>query len=157
MALKIPHFSSDAVLLRGDPAKNMPPSKPASGPAAKAAPKPKGTNGSGEDGSALDDRRGGILQILNGEDSEATMVDCYGLYWNAKAGPKKMNGKAAPVFTSRTQPMICVRAIPVCFTRVHALVFPITAIYWVVLLCASTPPLFPLSNLDLNGRESRVN
>ncbi len=84
------------------------------------------------------------------------MVDCYGLYWNAKAGPKKMNGKAAPVFTSRTQPVICVRAIPVCFTRVHALVFPITAIYWVVLLCASTPPLFPLSNLDLNGRESRV-
>ena len=136
----------------------MPPSKPASGPAAKAAPKPKGTKAMVLERTGVlwtIDAEGG-LQILNGEDSEATMVDYYGLYWNAKAGPKKMNGKAAPVFTSRTQPVICVRAIPVCFTRVHALVFPITAIYWVVLLCASTPPLFPLSNLDLNGRESRV-
>ena len=137
----------------------MPATKPASGPASKSSTKPKGTKAIVVEKTGLlwaIDADGG-LQILNGEESEATMVDYYGLYWNAKAGPKKMNGKAAPVFTSRTQPVICVRAIPVCFTRVHALVFPITAIYWVVLLCASTPPLFPLSNLDLNGRESRVN
>ena len=41
----------------------------------------------------------GGLQILNGEESEATAVDYYGLYWNAKAGPKKMNNKPAPVYT----------------------------------------------------------
>ena len=40
----------------------------------------------------------GGLQILNGEESEATAVDYYGLYWNAKVGPKKMNFKPAPVY-----------------------------------------------------------
>ena len=30
---------------------------------------------------------------------EATTVDYYGLYWNAKAGPKKMGNKPAPVYT----------------------------------------------------------
>ena len=41
----------------------------------------------------------GGLQLLNGEESESTHVDYYGLYWNAKLGPKKMSGKAAPVYT----------------------------------------------------------
>ena len=110
------------------------------------------SDGSGEDGSALDDRRGGIMQILNGEDSEATMVDCYGLYWNAKAGPKKMNGKAAPVFTSRTQPVICMRAICVCFMRVHTLVSPITGLFWVVWFVSRLPPHVFLPNFVSNRK-----
>ena len=44
------------------------------------------------------DKDGG-LQILNAEESVATDFDYYGLYWNAKLGPKKMNGKTAPVHT----------------------------------------------------------
>ena len=128
----------------------MPKDKATSGPTSKSSAKPKGTKPIVLEKTGVlwaIDADGG-LQILNDE-GDATMIDYYGLYWNARAGPKKMSGKAAPVFTSRTQPVRCVRASPVCFTRVHALVFPITAIYWVVLLCASTPPLFPLSNLDL--------
>ena len=71
------------------------------------------------------DKDGG-LQILNGEESVATAVDYYGLYWNAKLGPKKVNGKNAPVHTC-THATRDVRACDLCVfhscahTRVCAL------------------------------------
>ena len=34
----------------------------------------------------------GGLQLLNGEESEATAVDYCGLYWNAKAGQQACTG-----------------------------------------------------------------
>ena len=73
------------------------------------------------------DKDGG-LQILNAEESVATAVDYYGLYWNAKLGPKKVNGKNAPVDT-RTHATRDVRACDLCVfhscahTRVCALSF----------------------------------
>ena len=66
------------------------------------------------------DKDGG-LQILNAEESVATAVDYYGLYWNAKLGPKKVNGKSAPVHTRSTQHVMFARAFCVCFTCVHTL------------------------------------
>ena len=119
----------------------MPKDKAASAPTSKSSAKPKGTKPIVLEKTGLlwaIDSDGG-LQILNGEESEATSVDYYGLYWNAKAGPKKMNGKAAPVFTSRTQPVICMRAICVCFMRVHTLVSPITGLFWVVWFVSRLP------------------
>jgi hypothetical protein len=119
----------------------MPKDQAASGPTSKSSKKLKGTKPIVVEKTGLlwaIDSDGG-LQILNGEESEATMVDYYGLYWNAKAGPKKMNGKAAPVFTSRTQPVICMRAICVCFMRVHTLVSPITCLFWVVWFVSRLP------------------
>ena len=79
----------------------MPSEKASSRPIPKVGGKPKPAK------PALLERTGvlwaidgdGGLQLLNGEESEATAVDYYGLYWNVKAGPKKMSGKAAPVYT----------------------------------------------------------
>ena len=69
----------------------MPKDKAASGPAAKSSAKHKVAK------PIVLERTGvlwaidadGGLQILNGEEGEATMVDFYGLYWNVKVGPKK--------------------------------------------------------------------
>ena len=132
----------------------MPKDKAASGPTSKSSAKPKGTKPIVLEKTGLlwaIDSDGG-LQILNGEESEATSVDYYGLYWNAKAGPKKMNGKAAPVFTSRTQPVICMRAICVCFMRVHTLVSPITGLFWVVWFVSRLPPHVFLPNFVSNRK-----
>ena len=71
------------------------------------------------------DKDGG-LQILNAEESVATAVDYYGLYWNVKMGPKKVSGKNAPVHTC-THATCDVRACDLCVfhscahTRVCAL------------------------------------
>ena len=101
----------------------MPSGKASSVTNAKASGKPKGAK------TMLLERTGvlwaidkdGGLQILNGEESVATAVDYYGLYWNAKLGPKKVNGKSAPVHTRSTQHVMFARAFCVCFTCVHTL------------------------------------
>ena len=85
------------------------------------------------------DKDGG-LQILNAEESVATAVDYYGLYWNAKLGPKKVSGKTAPVHTC-THATRDVRACDLCVfhscahTRVCAL-----SLYSMVCVCIRATP-----------------
>ena len=85
------------------------------------------------------DKEGG-LQILNAEESVATHVDYFGLYWNAKLGPKKVNGKTAPVNT-HTHTTRDVRACDLCVfhscahTRVCAL-----SLYTMCCVCIRATP-----------------
>ncbi len=102
----------------------MPSDKPSSGPTSKPSTKPKPIKKVQLERTGVRwaiDADGG-LQILNGQESEATAVDYYGLYWNAKAGPKKIGSKPAPVFTCAHATCDILHDLCVCFTCVHTLV-----------------------------------
>ena len=101
----------------------MPSDKPSVGPTSKPSTKPKPAKKVQLERTGVlwaIDPEGG-LQILNGEESEANAVDYYGLYWNAKAGPKKINGKNAPVFTHAHATCDMLHGLCVCFMCVHTL------------------------------------